>query len=73
MVPMLSRGVLGLAPAAGGVAAQAQTSAGSSVDTVMGAKLEMVKTSWANLMPDFTASRCAIAIGGISVTTERQK
>ena len=44
-----------------------------SLATAMGAKLEMVKTSWANLMPDFTAGKCEIAIGGISVTTERQK
>ena len=44
-----------------------------SLATAMGAKLELVKTSWANLMPDFTAGKCEIAIGGISVTTERQK
>lgn len=110
---MLSRSVLGLVLAAGGLAVQAQTSTESSLDTVMkagvlracapggykpfsflkpdnayegididlaqslatamGAKLEMVKTSWANLMPDFTAGKCEIAIGGISVTTERRK
>jgi cyclohexadienyl dehydratase len=44
-----------------------------SLANAMGAKLELVKTSWANLMPDFTAGKCEIAIGGISVTTERQK
>lgn len=44
-----------------------------SLASAMGAKLELVKTSWANLMPDFTAGKCEIAIGGISVTTERQK
>ena len=44
-----------------------------SLATAMGTKLEIVKTSWANLMPDFTAGKCEIAIGGISVTTERQK
>jgi len=44
-----------------------------SLATAMGAKLEVVKTSWANLMPDFTAGKCEVAIGGISVTTERQK
>jgi cyclohexadienyl dehydratase len=32
-----------------------------------------VKTSWGNLMGDFTAGKCDIAVGGISVTTERQK
>ena len=44
-----------------------------SLASAMGAKLELVKTSWANLMADFTAGKCDIAIGGISVTTERQK
>ena len=46
---------------------------GQSLAAAMGAKLELVKTSWANLLPDFTAGKCDIAIGGISVTTERQK
>ena len=108
-----TRGVLGILLAACNWAAHAQTSADSSLDTVMkagvlractpgdykpfsflkpdgayegidvdlaqslatamGAKLEIVKTSWANLMPDFTAGKCEVAIGGISVTTERQK
>ena len=44
-----------------------------SLASAMGAKLELVKTSWANLMTDFTAGKCEMAIGGISVTTERQK
>jgi cyclohexadienyl dehydratase len=44
-----------------------------SLAAAMGARLEIVKTSWASLMPDFTAGKCEIAIGGISVTTERQK
>ena len=44
-----------------------------SLAAAMGTKLEMVKTSWANLLPDFTAGKCDIAIGGISVTLERQK
>jgi len=39
----------------------------------LGVKLELVKTSWANLMGDFTGGKCDIAVGGISVTTERQK
>jgi len=39
----------------------------------LGVKLDFVKTSWANLMGDFTAGKCDIAVGGISVTTERQK
>ena len=45
----------------------------TSLATAMGAKLELVKTSWANLLPDFTAAKCEIAIGGISVSLERQK
>jgi cyclohexadienyl dehydratase len=44
-----------------------------SLATSMNAKLEFVKTSWANLMADFTGGKCDIAVGGISVTTERQK
>ena len=44
-----------------------------SLASAIGAKLELVKTSWANLVPDFAAGKCDIAIGGISVTTERQK
>jgi len=44
-----------------------------SLAASMTVRLEVVKTSWANLMPDFTAGKCDIAIGGISVTTERQK
>lgn len=44
-----------------------------SLAGAIGAKLELVKTSWSNLVPDFAAGKCDIAIGGISVTTERQK
>lgn len=44
-----------------------------SLAAAIGAKLELVKASWANLVPDFAAGKCDIAIGGISVTTERQK
>ena len=39
----------------------------------LGVKLEMVKTSWGSLMADFSGGKCDIAVGGISVTTERQK
>ena len=45
----------------------------NSLAASMGTKLEVVKTSWANLLPDFTAGKCDIAIGGISVSLERQK
>jgi cyclohexadienyl dehydratase len=44
-----------------------------SLAAAMGVKLELVKTSWANLLPDFGAGKCDVAIGGISVSTERQK
>lgn len=40
---------------------------------VWGVKLEWVPTTWKTLMPDFTAGKCDIAMGGISVTLERQK
>ncbi|USZ14471.1 transporter substrate-binding domain-containing protein [Moraxella sp. FZFQ2102] len=39
----------------------------------MGAEVQMVKTSWSNLMSDFTAGKCDIAIGGISITLPRQQ
>ena len=45
----------------------------NSLAAAMGAKLEIVKTSWANLLPDFAAAKCDIAIGGISISLERQK
>jgi cyclohexadienyl dehydratase len=44
-----------------------------SLAAAMGAKLQIVKTSWANLLGDFTAGKCDVAIGGISVSLERQK
>ncbi|ARP87791.1 transporter substrate-binding domain-containing protein [Bordetella genomosp. 9] len=37
------------------------------------AKPQFVKTTWANLLPDFVAGKCDIAAGGISVSLERQK
>ena len=39
----------------------------------LGAKPEWVKTTWANLLPDLAAGKCDIAVGGVSVTTDRQK
>jgi cyclohexadienyl dehydratase len=39
----------------------------------LGVKVEWVPTTWKTLMPDFTAHKCDIAMGGISVTLERQK
>jgi chorismate mutase-like protein len=39
----------------------------------LGVKLEVVPTSWPTLMKDYEADRFDLAIGGISVTLERQK
>jgi cyclohexadienyl dehydratase len=45
----------------------------ASLTASLGVKPEWVKTSWSNLMPDMVAGKCDMAVGGISVTTERQK
>jgi cyclohexadienyl dehydratase len=45
----------------------------ASLSTSLGVKPQWVKTSWSNLMGDMTAGKCDLAVGGISVTTERQK
>lgn len=37
------------------------------------AKVSIVKTTWANLMADFTSGKCDIGVGGISVSVDRQK
>ncbi|RTZ45608.1 transporter substrate-binding domain-containing protein [Candidimonas sp. SYP-B2681] len=44
-----------------------------SLAKTLGAKVEFVKTSWSNLMADFTSGKCDIGAGGISVSLERQK
>ena len=44
-----------------------------SLAASLGVKTEFVKTSWKSLLPDFVAGKCDIAVGGISVTLERQK
>ncbi|AOB30051.1 ArtI protein [Bordetella sp. H567] len=41
--------------------------------TALKAKPQYIKTTWANLLPDFVAGKCDIAAGGISVSLERQK
>lgn len=41
--------------------------------TSLGVKVQWVPTTWKTLMPDFLAGKCDIAVGGISVTLERQK
>ena len=44
-----------------------------SFSASLGAKPEWIKTTWANLVPALTGGKCDIAVGGISVTTDRQK
>ena len=39
----------------------------------LGVKVEFVQTAWPKLMKDFEADRFDIAMGGVSVTLERQK
>lgn len=39
----------------------------------LGAKVNFIKTTWKTLMPDFLSGKCDIAMGGVSVTLERQK
>lgn len=45
----------------------------ASLAKALGAQPSFVKTTWSNLMADFTSGKCDIAVGGISVTTERLK
>jgi cyclohexadienyl dehydratase len=44
-----------------------------SLAKAMGVKLEIVKTSWPNLMPDLLAGKYEVAMGGVSISLERQK
>jgi cyclohexadienyl dehydratase len=44
-----------------------------SLAASLGAKPQFIKTTWANLLPDFVAGKCDIGVGGISVTLDRQK
>ncbi|MBU1282113.1 MAG: transporter substrate-binding domain-containing protein [Gammaproteobacteria bacterium] len=39
----------------------------------LGVKVQWVPTTWKTLLPDMVADKCDIAMGGISVTLERQK
>ncbi|MDE1949062.1 MAG: transporter substrate-binding domain-containing protein [Burkholderiales bacterium] len=43
-----------------------------SAAQALGVKADFVKTSWSSLMKDFK-DKCDVAVGGISVTLERQK
>ena len=45
----------------------------ASLAKALGVKLEIVKTAWPNLMADFTAGKFDVAMGGVSVSLERQK
>jgi cyclohexadienyl dehydratase len=44
-----------------------------SLAKAIGVEAKFVQTKWADLMADFTAGKCDVAMGGISVTLERQK
>jgi cyclohexadienyl dehydratase len=44
-----------------------------SLAKALGVKLEMVPTAWPNLMKDFEAGAFDVAMGGVSVTFDRQK
>ena len=39
----------------------------------LGAEAVFVKTKWGDLLSDFTSGKCDVAMGGISVTLDRQK
>src|SRR5690625_2585374 len=39
----------------------------------LGVEARFVQTSWSTLMTDFTAGKCEIAVGGISINLERQQ
>jgi cyclohexadienyl dehydratase len=39
----------------------------------LGVEARFVKTKWSDLMADFTSGKCDMAMGGISVTLDRQK
>ena len=43
-----------------------------SLATALKAKPRFVKTSWPTLLNDFTSGMCDVAMGGISVTLDRQ-
>ena len=44
-----------------------------SLAKALGVEAKFVKTKWSDLLADFTGGKCDIAMGGISVTLERQK
>ncbi|QJD66482.1 transporter substrate-binding domain-containing protein [Xanthomonas campestris pv. badrii] len=44
-----------------------------SLANSLDARISFVRTSWPQLLPDLLADRCEIAVGGISVTLQRQR
>ncbi|SEG43706.1 transporter substrate-binding domain-containing protein [Bosea lathyri] len=44
-----------------------------SLAKAIGVEAKFVATKWSDLLADFTAGKCDIAMGGISVTLDRQK
>ena len=44
-----------------------------SLARAIGVEPHFVETKWSELMADFTSGKCDIAMGGVSVTLERQK
>jgi cyclohexadienyl dehydratase len=44
-----------------------------SLARALGVEAKFVQTKWADLMADFTSGKCDVAMGGISVTLDRQK
>ena len=45
----------------------------NSLGRALGAKVELVQTTWGGLLGDLAADKFDLAMGGISVTLERQK
>lgn len=45
----------------------------NSLGAALGVKVEVVPTTWSTLMKDFEADKYDVAMGGISVTLDRQK
>ncbi|MBA1274184.1 transporter substrate-binding domain-containing protein [Stutzerimonas azotifigens] len=39
----------------------------------LGVEVQWVPTTWKTLMPDFLAGKCDMAVGGVSISLERQK
>lgn len=44
-----------------------------SLAKTLSVKVQWVKTTWKTLMPDFLAGKCDMAVGGVSISLERQK